>query len=273
MNEVQSKILDIFKEVAKVCDKNKIPYYAIGGTCIGAVRHNGFIPWDDDIDIAIPIEFFEKFQRCAEKELPNHLRLMTGKTRHYKNIFIKVHNINTTFIEKLDEKYPDVYKGIFVDIMPLAGIPSDEGDRRKFVKKIVRWEILNFVRRYPFIEMYSLKTKIIWIIMRMFLFWTPFSYYSDKWMKMLNKHPLRDASLAGDTWHHTISKVVVPMDCFSKALMFPFEDTEMSCPTGYDMYLSKAFGDYMKLPPEEERQVHHTEIIDTQESYLKLLAN
>ena len=71
MTDVQEKILEIFKEIVKVCNKYDIPYYAIGGTCLGAVRHKGFIPWDDDMDIAIPIEDIDRFIKIAKKELQN----------------------------------------------------------------------------------------------------------------------------------------------------------------------------------------------------------
>ena len=84
MNELQKKILDIFKAVSKICKEHGITYYAIGGTAIGAVRHQGFIPWDDDLDIAIPIEQYDQFIAIARRELPEGLIVMTpADIEHY----------------------------------------------------------------------------------------------------------------------------------------------------------------------------------------------
>ena len=85
MNDLQKKILDIFKAVAKICKDHDITYYAIGGTAIGAVRHQGFIPWDDDLDIAIPIEQYDRFIEIARRELPEGLTVMTPvDIEHYR---------------------------------------------------------------------------------------------------------------------------------------------------------------------------------------------
>ena len=77
MNVIQERIFEIFLEIKKICEKNNIKYFAIGGTCIGAVRHKGFIPWDDDLDVAIPIEKFTEFKYFAERELPSFLKIYT----------------------------------------------------------------------------------------------------------------------------------------------------------------------------------------------------
>ena len=79
MTEIQKKILDIFHQISQICDKEKIEYYAIGGTCIGAVRDKGFVPWDDDMDIAIPIEQFDKFIDIAKQKLPPKYEVLTYK--------------------------------------------------------------------------------------------------------------------------------------------------------------------------------------------------
>ena len=125
MNDTQKVILDIFACISNICNKNGIRYFASGGTCLGAVRHQGFIPWDDDLDIAIPIQDYDKIWKIAQKELPHHLKIYKeDDIRHYRYIFGKIHNENTTFIEKSEIKYPESYKGIFVDIMPISSIPD-----------------------------------------------------------------------------------------------------------------------------------------------------
>ena len=269
MNAIQEKILDIYKLVGDLCDKHDIPFYAIGGTCIGAVRHKGFIPWDDDLDIAIPIQDFDRFWDVAEKELPEYLNIYTCKNkRKYRYIFGKIHNINTTFIEESEIGYPDAYKGIFVDIMPIASIPDNPTDKKAFHKKILLYSKMNYIRRYPYKGMDTIKKKIIWIMMRPLCLFTKFDFFSEKWLALLRKYPLGSSSLTGYTWWDTnFEKLTFPMEDFAESLELPFEDTIINCPIKYDDYLTRQFGDYMKLPPVDQREPHMVNVIDSNLSY------
>ena len=112
MTETQKVILSIFKEISGICARHNIPYFAIGGTCIGAVRHQGFIPWDDDLDIAVPIEHFDFLLDCLRKEIPSDLYVIDSHDHmHYHYVWAKVCDKNTTFIEKSEYRYKDAYKG------------------------------------------------------------------------------------------------------------------------------------------------------------------
>ena len=109
MTEIQEKILEIFQQVSILCEKEKIEYYAIGGTCIGAIRDKGFVPWDDDMDIAIPIEQFNKFIDIARQQLPSKYEVLTYKeSLHYSEIFIKVIDKETSYIEDCKMNTEDV---------------------------------------------------------------------------------------------------------------------------------------------------------------------
>ena len=148
MTQVQESILDIFGYVHDLCEKHNIPYFSVGGTCLGAVRHHGFIPWDDDIDIAIPIQYYDNFLEIAEKELPDHLKVFRcDRVKHYKQIFVKVHNINTTFIEDDTLAYPDAHTGIWVDVMPISSIPSEKFKERLFYFRMKYYYKMNWIRR------------------------------------------------------------------------------------------------------------------------------
>ena len=270
MNEIQSTILSIYKQVSAICDKHGIPFYAIGGTCIGAVRHKGFIPWDDDLDIAIPIQHFDRFWEVAEAELPEYLRIYTSEnTRRYRYIFGKIHNIYTAFIEASEVEYPDAYKGIFVDIMPISSVPDDETARERFFRKIQMYSKLNYVRRFPYKGMGTAKKKIAWLLMRPLCVFTKPDHFSEKWLNMLRQVPFGNTKLTGYTWFDQIRKLTFPMKDFQDFVEVPFEDTTIKCPADYHDYLTIQFGDYMELPPMDQRTAHHTDTIDINKSYLE----
>ena len=269
MNEIQESILDIYKQIKRICDKNNLPFYAIGGTCIGAVRHKGFIPWDDDMDIAVPIECWDEFWNCMKRELPSNYEIYTcNKIKHYRYIFNKIHNAKTTFIEEAEVGYPDAYKGIYVDVMPIAGMPAEQELRAKFINKIQMYAKLNFVRRYPFREMKTPKSRFAWILLHLLSPFLSYHYFSDKWLEMLKRYPLKKARYTGYTWWDSITnKLCFPIEYFETTIELPFEDSTISCPVQSKDYLSSQFGNYMELPPEDQRLDHHQVCVSTNKSY------
>ena len=268
MTDLQNAILGIYKKVATICNENSIDFFAIGGTCLGAVRHKGFIPWDDDIDIAIPIEQFKKFKQCMKSQLPSNLYLYDcTEKKEYRQLFCKVCDSNTTFIEETEINYPNVYKGVYIDIMPLSGVPGDKDEQKKFIKKLSLYQAMNFINRYPFNEMNTWKTKLAWIALRMLRIDKRFTLYSNTSFQLLEKYPLIDSEYTGYVWSSNLFKLVFPKDYFKNYIKLTFEDTTMRCPVGYDAYLKQQFGDYMKLPPMEQRIQHHRYIVDLEHSY------
>lgn len=269
MNNLQKRILDIFVEVKKVCEDNDIPYYAIGGTCIGAARHKGFIPWDDDMDIAIPIEKFEYFQEIARKSLPSYLQVYTcNETKHYCNIFIKVVDTRTTFIEESDLNDVDNYCGVFVDIMPLAGFPSSK------LGQIIHSDIIrlisyfNYAIRYDDEKEKGLHFVILEKIAKLLHGNIKFNYYSDKWYKFIGRYPVKSSKYVGYAWSQTkIPKNIFEYSNFDGSVNLPFETTEIACPKEYDKYLTKQFGDYMKMPKENEQYTGHEGFVDLNTPY------
>lgn len=260
MNELQRKILDIFKEVKKICNDYNIPYYAIGGTCIGAIRHNGFIPWDDDLDIAIPIENIEQFIKIASQELPRHLEVFTSLNNpNYLLPFFKVVDKRTTFIEEEEIQTPKRYKGVFIDIMPISGMPENF---KLFVFKLKKYIYCNRVQRLNIKECKTLKSKIA----KLFLIIFPQGYFYSKYIRLLKKYPLSSSQKTGYVWDYSVSELNFPTELFSKRVELPFEDITISCPSGYHEYLFKQFGDYRILPPKEER-LKHLGFIDLNNSY------
>jgi lipopolysaccharide cholinephosphotransferase len=270
MTEIQEIILEIFIEIKKICERHNIDYYAIGGTCIGAVRHNGFIPWDDDLDIAIPIERYFEFLEIAKKELPNYFSVYTcDKVVHHTMIISKIIDERTTFIEKTNLMFPDAHKGVWVDIMPISGVPADEKKRKLFFEKIKKYNKYNLLLRFPCRFFKGMRARFLWTAVCFLKLVLPYNYFSNKWINLLRENPFDKAEYVGYVWWPSdIKRLVFEKKAFGSSVNLPFEKTEISCPVGWDEYLSVQFGDYMKLPPESERiSTHVTEIIDIHKSY------
>ncbi|OLR54777.1 hypothetical protein BHK98_00945 [Hornefia porci] len=268
MNEIQSVILEIFKCVDGICVRNNIPYFAIGGTCIGAVRHQGFIPWDDDLDIAVPVEYFDAFLEAARRELPEYYSLRTGEeTEHYSIVFPKIMDERTTFIEDVEREYPDSYKGVFVDVMPLSGVPENRLMRGLFYKRVNFVRVMNVIRRFPVSYHDRVWKKILGAFMVPFKKIIPFDFYERKWYKILKKRPLSGSEITGFLWEWAGECYTFKSRCFIEAATMKFEDTEIRCPALWDEYLQKYFGDYMELPPESNRKRVHKGVIDLTRPY------
>lgn len=116
--------LNILKEVKRICEKHNIKYFAEGGTLLGAARHGGFIPWDDDIDVAMLRDDYNKFIEIAQSELPEHLFIQNSKTDIRPNLFTKIRDSRTTWIPKGNDLKLKNY-GIFIDIFPLDGCDNN----------------------------------------------------------------------------------------------------------------------------------------------------
>lgn len=268
MNDIQKIILDIFKTVSSIADEHHISYYAIGGTCLGAVRHQGFIPWDDDIDIAVPVEDYEPFLEILSRELPEHYTIrFIESTDHYGNVFAKIIDERTTMIEMLEYDYPDAYKGVFLDIMQLSGMPSNSIARKFFCQKVNLYRILNEMRRFDIKDLDLAWKKKIWPVFRMFDRLIPVDYFAKKWFTLLKRYPFQNCKYTGYVCGYEVLSLTYPIEVFGKPTPMEFEDTIMYCPEQWDRLLTKQFGDYMSPPPESKQKPTHKGTIDLKHSY------
>lgn len=268
MNQIQSRILAIFHEFQEICDAHGFSYFAIGGTAIGAVRHSGFIPWDDDLDIAMPIEDFVRFCSMSDNLLPDWMALVGPRTdKSYVNVFAKLVDVNSTFLEEpLESEGAPLFKGVWIDIMPMCGVPEDTVRQKQFIGRLRRLYSLNAKRRFSFSSMNGVKSKIAWLVFlptRLF-FWANFS---DRYLRLLRAHEFGDAGMVGYTWSAwNLPRLIFPKEWFSDYVLMPFEDTQIRMPVGYHKYLTQQFGDYMTVPPPDQ-QITHRGFIDLDHSY------
>ncbi len=282
IRRVQLKELEILKIFQDICGRHNLRYFAIGGTCIGAVRHKGFIPWDDDIDVAMPYEDFVKFIALAENELPEKYGIMHyTHSKHYTlNYFIRVHDKSTSFIQSYFREYTDRYEGIFIDVYPVHGLPKSEFATKIVMAKAHFFKKCNYKLRFPISTCPSLHGKIFWLTMSPLKLFLPYYYFTLKQEKMMSKYPFGCSDKVIFPWRRekpyegSKKRNIFMYEDFKDTLEVPFEDGTIRIPAGYDSYLRSDFGDYMSLPPEEERISHHSEgtIIDFDRPYTYYIA-
>lgn len=268
MTEVQECILNIYKEIKKICEKHNIIYYSIGGTTLGAVRHKGFIPWDDDLDIAVKAEDYLRFIEVCKTELPEQYEVyIPGEKKHWGLNIIKIVDNRTTSVAARRVKYPDSYSGVFVDVMILHGLP------RMFVKLGIILIKLNFLIRAQYelkcdFEKKSMSLQVLWLMLRPIRWFMPDDYLWKKYLNFVLSLPFEGQRYATDTG----GMFIFPNKWFQKVETFAFEDTTINVPSGWDDYLSMVFGNYMQLPPEDKRRGGHVDkdgILDLHRSFRK----
>ncbi len=259
LSPLQEQILAIYKEVKKIIDRHNLRAFAIGGTCIGAVRHQGFIPWDDDLDIALPDVDYNRFLQYAPAELPPHLKLARCEDRpHNAALSTKVFDVNTTFIESYETPYPDEYKGVFIDIFLLSGTPEDEAERENYFKKFLRYTRLNEKRRLRPSMLDRTRSKAMWwAVLPLRLL--PYRFWSDRLNRLIAKYPYDSHTYISHAWNPYSKHFLLRRDeVYGTPKELPFEDTTMPCVEDCDTFLTAIFGDYMQLPPESERHGIHS---------------
>lgn len=264
LRKVQLVQLEMAKEVKRICAKYKIKYFLDAGTLLGAVRHKGFIPWDDDLDIGMLRSEYERFLNIASRELDKQYFLQTWKNDDgFPYGFAKIRKKDTLYIETIDQKTKG-HKEIWIDIFPYDVFPDSTLEQKYQGEKIMRyryemmmkvgmvpWErhkniikkILVFIKYIPYILLGKLHSKEHVICK------------AEKTMQQFNKTTTSYIYPQGGGIKY--GKWIIPIRCIETLVMMPFEDDEFLVPAGYKEYLTLSYGDYMKLPPPEKRGNWH----------------
>lgn len=262
--------LEIFKEFILICKELNLKYYVIGGTALGTLRHGGFIPWDDDIDVGMPRSSYELFLKEAPKIISNQYFIQTHITdRFYPHNFAKIRDNNTTFIER-NVKHLDINHGVYIDIFPLDGVSSSSiyNFFFKMKNKILTKKINEFFDLTMFQERRTLKSRVFQIFVNFLLF--RYNNQELVFMKdtLLKKKKYEDCDTIANFCGSWGEKEIVPKSYFGEGRKMKFEDLNVVIPEKIEDYLLRLYGDYMKLPPIQNRITHHyCSRIDLTKSY------
>lgn len=268
VREVQMKILDIIKYIDKVCRENNIVYYIMGGTALGAIRHNGFIPWDDDLDIFMTPKEYAKFKVVFSKLNHDKFVLQEWKTTEKYLEYAKVRMNGTTFIEENFKDRKDVHQGIYVDIMILHKISTC-----KILQKIVYIES-KFVTLYGILQRnWKPKNKVQQLVVGLMkvlpckflvrLFYGHIYKYDDLQENYMYCYWITPAKF---------NSGLFPSTFFENPIDIQFEDTKLMGSSNIKEYLSKRYGNYMCLPSKEQQKAAvHAMIFDTNKDYTEYI--
>lgn len=248
LRNAQLIMLNLLKELDRVCKKNNIDYWLDGGTFLGAVRHKGFIPWDDDIDVCMLEEDYIKFFKIAKKELSENIFLQTKKTdKNYKWFpYVKLRDRNSIFIEHVQDINCLYHQGINLDIFVMDSFCSK-------IKKFLK--IYNFLSKIETIKIY--KRKNSFIVFKKIILKFKLNKLHYKFSRLFLEK-INNNSLIG--YRYLFPQLFKYRDIFPLSEI-EFEGHKFPCPNNADAYLKELYGDtYMELPPEKDRVWHAKEI-------------
>lgn len=252
LNELRSIQLDILSEVDEFCKQKGIRYSLCGGTLLGAVRHKGYIPWDDDIDLMMPREDYDRFAREFHSE-----RSVLQDLREDPNViefFLKVFRKKTMM---KDTQFGRNLWGIYIDIFPIDGVPESFNEHCGHIQRLRD----KLPRVCPFYKTVS-KNKPLWfakfIFKRMaFPFYGSVLDIKKEIETAAHSAPFETSPNAGVILGSYGIREVVKKSVFDTYIDLPFEGRMFPAIKEFDIYLRAIYGDYMKLPPVEQRVTHH----------------
>lgn len=257
LENIQQILLGFLLEVDRICKKHNIKYFLGGGSLLGAVRHKGFIPWDDDADVMMLREDYDRFLSVLPDELPNYLFAQTQeneKDSHFP--FTKLRINNTVLSTEFTSRFPNIHNGIFLDVLA-----QDFTGNNSFLRKIhmhavaaSRWLVLDKWRGTSVNANSKFSSFCANILKTIF----PLGFLQRVQNKLISLYKnKKNAQYLFDSMGRNVSRGAFPAKWLDEVIWADFENVKMPIPKEYDKYLTYLYGDYMKMVPVSERHVSH----------------
>lgn len=250
--DLQNCLLEAGKAFGELCEKNGLTYFLSGGTLLGAVRHHGFIPWDNDMDMMMPRTDYEKLLSLKFDD-GRYKVLDCFSDRNYGYSFAKFVDTKTCRYA-IDDNQTEF--GVYVDIFPIDGYPDSlflSNMRNNYLRYLRIWRGFMLSKQSKKRSKFRGVKNFIRKINP-----TSANAYSRRINRIGQRNRYEDSAYVGvQSGTHVQKYERNPRDVFDRTIYLPFEDTTFPCPAGYDGYLRRLYGDYMQLPPENKRVASH----------------
>lgn len=249
INEIHERLLNTAIIFDKICTDNSIPYYMLGGTMLGAIRHKGFIPWDDDMDFGVPRPYYDRMIKLMREKLPNGYKCCTFENEEgCITAYAKISDTKTVIDDPRVNLPLEKQIGINLDIFPL-----DYCEKNNHILTIIRY--VKTLNRLIYVRNAE---RIVWKNMLKSIFSKLFPFSQKQLLKIENNlaKKLTKGKYLANTYGIYGEKEVIPIEWYGEGCRFTFEKTKLSGIKEFDLYLQKLYGDYLTLPPAASRRIH-----------------
>ncbi len=264
---LKKAILDVYLDIAALCEKNSLTYMLAGGSCLGAIRHQGFIPWDDDLDLMMPREDYDKLINLLKMGAlgPKYEFTYPQKGKDANNVFLKIFRKGTLNIE-LANKYTPFPKGIFLDIFPIEAVPQSKTVQRikGFIANVIHYiSISRLYTQYPSKELKEYMEYDVILKKRYrnrILLGRIMGFASHaKWIYWFDRFVA--STKPNKPWGIPSGKKYYNGEIFERSVFVPvkkakFEGLDVNVPNDTHRYLTNLYNNYMEIPPVEKRERH-----------------
>lgn len=256
LREVQLVELDIMIEFDKFCRNNNLRYSLVGGTLLGAVRHKGFIPWDDDIDVAMPRPDYEKLIEIISANnnvLTDNIEVVLDRGKSANLPYLKIIDKRTSVPPSVEAKV----NHLWIDVFPYDGCPNEEKQAKKHLKKAKHYRHIIVYNQFK-MSHFKGAWKLIYVVCSLYAKMYGMRRAIKNLVKLAKKYPFGDSSnIVCTVWGLYGEGEIISKNSFDNLMEADFEDRKFYAMSNYDEYLSGIYGDYMTPPPENKRNSHH----------------
>ena len=266
MNKLQQKELELLKQFDSICTQLEIPYFLVCGTALGAVKYGGFIPWDDDVDVGLYRQDYERFIAAAPALLPDGLFLQNHHTEpRFPQIYTKLRDSRTTYIEKTAAAIP-MNHGVFIDIFPLDGYPTGKSAQKllEFQKRLYQ-SMLMSAYEFPRCGVSGVLCKL-WRLLGLH---KRSAKIAARLERVLATHPVKGSVVVCNHGNWQGKLEYAPAGQYGRGAQAEFEGLSVRVPEHFDAYLTQKYGDWRADLPEAEQVGHHYHaVLDVEHPYM-----